>query len=201
MSKKAGSFFKSVISKGKKLFKKEERQEPSCEDDFGTEEDTDFIEVGRQGAKMPRILADIQDFAGQKLQAADELLHGAHLKAGQSDLSQIIRNLGEKALVTEEDDEEEAKGAQSAELCYLVDYDAVDLERIQAAPRAIAFVLLVGFHHKVGSQVEFVYPPVSEDVAEDLSVDFLKHVPRLALPDGSHIAEVSTYFSVCRAAT
>jgi len=26
--------------------------------------------------------------------------------------------------------------------------------------KTIEFVVMVGFHHKVGSQVEFIYPPV-----------------------------------------
>jgi len=51
MSKKAGTFLKSVIGKTKKLFKKEEKQtgQNGEQEDFGTEEDNDFIEVGKQG--------------------------------------------------------------------------------------------------------------------------------------------------------
>lgn len=40
MKKKAGTFFKNVLSKGKNLFKKENNEETKSEgDDFGTEED------------------------------------------------------------------------------------------------------------------------------------------------------------------
>lgn len=48
MKKKAGTFFKSVFSKGKNLFKKETTDEnKEEEEDFGTEEDQDIIEVGK----------------------------------------------------------------------------------------------------------------------------------------------------------
>ena len=53
----------------------------------------------------------------------------------------------------------------------------------------IEFVCIVGFHHSVGSQVEYVYPPLQEDTEEKLSTEFLKLIPELALPDGSHISE------------
>lgn len=37
----------------------------------------------------------------------------------------------------------------------------------------IDYVLLVGFHHIVGSQIEFVYPPISEDSESNLTQEFL----------------------------
>ena len=49
---------------------------------------------------------------------------------------------------------------------------------------------MVGFHHKVGSQVEFIYPPVHEDKEGNLTGEFLRYIPLMALPDGSHITEV-----------
>jgi len=43
--------------------------------------------------------------------------------------------------------------------------------------KQIDFVLLVGFHHIVGSQVEFIYPPAEEDSPDNksssLTTDFL----------------------------
>jgi hypothetical protein len=48
---------------------------------------------------------------------------------------------------------------------------------------------MVGFHHKVGSQVEFIYPPVHEDKEGNLTGEFLRQIPLMALPDGSHITE------------
>ena len=47
MKKKAGSFFKNVLSKGKNLFKKDEKQGNDDQDDYGTEEDHDIIELGK----------------------------------------------------------------------------------------------------------------------------------------------------------
>lgn len=40
--------------------------------------------------------------------------------------------------------------------------------------KTIEFIVMVGFHHKVGSQVEYIYPPINEDVDGDLTADFLK---------------------------
>lgn len=50
-------------------------------------------------------------------------------------------------------------------------------------------MIVVGFHHSIGSQVEYVYPPVHEDTEQILSTEFLVKLPGLALPDGSHITE------------
>lgn len=57
MKKKAGTFFKSVLNKGKGLFNKkddDDSREQRNDDEFGTEEDHDFIEVGKSvGQKVP----------------------------------------------------------------------------------------------------------------------------------------------------
>ena len=59
---------------------------------------------------------------------------------------------------------------------------------------------MVGFHHKVGSQVEYIYPPINEDKEGNLSAEFLKQIPLIALPDGSHLTEVSNSLpQLCRA--
>ena len=42
----------------------------------------------------------------------------------------------------------------------------------EASP--IKLVVMVGFHHKVGSQVEYIYPPIQEDKEGNLSAEFLK---------------------------
>ena len=49
MRKRAGSFFKSVLSKSKNLFNKREGEEEAKEggNDFDSEEDHDIIEVGK----------------------------------------------------------------------------------------------------------------------------------------------------------
>ena len=44
--KKAGTFFKSVMSKGKTLFKPEESKATDGGGGYGSDEDTDIIEVG-----------------------------------------------------------------------------------------------------------------------------------------------------------
>ena len=62
----------------------------------------------------------------------------------------------------------------------------------------IEFVCVVGFHHSVGSQVEFVYPPLQEDTEEKLTGEFLRMIPQLALPDGSHIADSGYVYFMLR---
>lgn len=49
-------------------------------------------------------------------------------------------------------------------------------------------VLVVGFHHKKGCQVEYSYPPLIEDscTGSDDCPPGWKYLPTLALPDGSH---------------
>lgn len=52
----------------------------------------------------------------------------------------------------------------------------------------ILHVLVVGFHHKKGCQVEYSYPPLSEEHNSDSNEcpAGWKYLPTLALPDGSH---------------
>ena len=57
---------------------------------------------------------------------------------------------------------------------------------------------MVGFHHSVGSQVEFVYPPLQEDTEENLTGEYLRMLPQLALPDGSHIADSGYVYFILR---
>jgi hypothetical protein len=40
----------------------------------------------------------------------------------------------------------------------------VDGELTPKPLKTIEFIVMVGFHHKVGSQVEFVHPPLNEDL-------------------------------------
>jgi hypothetical protein len=51
MRKRAGSFFKNVLTKGKGLFNtKEEAKDGQADNDFDSEEDHDIIEVGKKNA-------------------------------------------------------------------------------------------------------------------------------------------------------
>ena len=52
-------------------------------------------------------------------------------------------------------------------------------------------ILLVGFHHKVGSQIEYIYPIMTNETKEEeaLSAELFKSIPLIALPDGSHMYE------------
>lgn len=61
---------------------------------------------------------------------------------------------------------------------------------------AVLNILVVGFHHKRGCQVDFCFPPLSEDKCCESR--FLpsqwKHLPFLALPDGAHNFDKDTIF-------
>ena len=54
----------------------------------------------------------------------------------------------------------------------------------------------MGFHHIVGSQVEYVYPPLSEDTGCNLTGEFLQKISQQALPDGSHLEEEGQVFFI-----
>ena len=65
------------------------------------------------------------------------------------------------------------------------------------ADRPVLYLMVIGFHHKKGCQVEYVYPNDSriQSIASSSSSDSndlyklpkkWKHLPSLALPDGSH---------------
>ncbi|XP_050531608.1 late secretory pathway protein AVL9 homolog [Daktulosphaira vitifoliae] len=61
----------------------------------------------------------------------------------------------------------------------------------------ILHVLVIGFHHKRGCQVEYAYPPFKDDTTGELNEcpNDWKHLPSLALPDGSHnFDEDTSYF-------
>jgi len=64
----------------------------------------------------------------------------------------------------------------------------------------VLHIVLVGFHHKKGCQVEFSYPPMinnnDDDAAAAVEVpEEWKYLPFLALPDGAHnYTEDSTFF-------
>uniref|UniRef100_A0A7E4ZZP2 UDENN domain-containing protein n=1 Tax=Panagrellus redivivus TaxID=6233 RepID=A0A7E4ZZP2_PANRE len=58
-----------------------------------------------------------------------------------------------------------------------------------ASMHPILHVLVVGFHHKRGCQVEYCYPPLKDNVVPDPDKDIPEQwtfLPSLALPDGAH---------------
>ncbi|KAL1137878.1 hypothetical protein AAG570_009574 [Ranatra chinensis] len=70
--------------------------------------------------------------------------------------------------------------------------DAVDKQ----GQNPVLHVLVVGFHHKKGCQVEYSYPPLSPDGSVDSNEcpAGWKYLPTLALPDGSHNYDQDTVF-------
>ena len=60
----------------------------------------------------------------------------------------------------------------------------------------VLHVLVVGFHHKKGCLVEYSFPPFLPDGSMELPElpSQWKHLPTLALPDGSHNFESDTAF-------
>lgn len=60
----------------------------------------------------------------------------------------------------------------------------------------VLHVIVVGFHHKKGCIVEYAYPPLlpgGEEHSSELPSQW-KHLPSLALPDGSHNYDSDTAF-------
>ncbi|KAK4310949.1 hypothetical protein Pmani_017525 [Petrolisthes manimaculis] len=66
------------------------------------------------------------------------------------------------------------------------------MEEMEDDPVAL-HVMVVGFHHKKGMQVEYAYPPLEGSDGCDLP-DLWRHVPSLCLPDGAHNHEADTIF-------
>ncbi|XP_059841357.1 late secretory pathway protein AVL9 homolog isoform X1 [Hypanus sabinus] len=64
------------------------------------------------------------------------------------------------------------------------------------AKLVVLHIVVVGFHHKKGCQVEFSYPPlVSEEGHEGHSLpEEWKYLPFLALPDGAHNYQEDTIY-------
>ncbi|KAK7109109.1 late secretory pathway protein AVL9 homolog [Littorina saxatilis] len=60
----------------------------------------------------------------------------------------------------------------------------------------VLHVIVVGFHHKKGCQVEYSYPPViaGNPVDSHQLPEEWKHLPSLALPDGAHNFQKDTVF-------
>ncbi|XP_069562908.1 late secretory pathway protein AVL9 homolog [Brachyistius frenatus] len=61
----------------------------------------------------------------------------------------------------------------------------------------VLHIVVVGFHHKKGCQVEFSYPPLMPDEGHDSNLlpEEWKYLPFLALPDGAHnFQEDTVYF-------
>ncbi|XP_071497067.1 late secretory pathway protein AVL9 homolog [Diadema antillarum] len=65
-----------------------------------------------------------------------------------------------------------------------------------SGPGTILHVVVVGFHHKRGCQVDFSYPPLIADETSEISEvpSEWKHLPFLALPDGAHNYEEDTIY-------
>ncbi|XP_042366282.1 late secretory pathway protein AVL9 homolog [Plectropomus leopardus] len=60
----------------------------------------------------------------------------------------------------------------------------------------VLHIVVVGFHHKKGCQVEFSYPPLMPDEGHDSNVlpEEWKYLPFLALPDGAHNYQEDTVY-------
>ncbi|XP_077631438.1 late secretory pathway protein AVL9 homolog isoform X2 [Crocuta crocuta] len=68
---------------------------------------------------------------------------------------------------------------------------------VDGAPRGpVLHIVVVGFHHKKGCQVEFSYPPLIPGDGHDSHIlpEEWKYLPFLALPDGAHNYQEDTVF-------
>ncbi|XP_044263498.1 late secretory pathway protein AVL9 homolog [Tribolium madens] len=64
---------------------------------------------------------------------------------------------------------------------------------MEAQDGPILYVIVVGFHHKKGCQVEFSFPPLVPESPNECPPGW-KYLPTLALPDGSHNYDEDTVF-------
>ena len=46
--------------------------------------------------------------------------------------------------------------------------------------------------------MEYIYPPIADDKEENLSAEYLKLLPMLALPEGAHITEAGYAYFILR---
>uniref|UniRef100_A0A7N6B6S5 UDENN domain-containing protein n=1 Tax=Anabas testudineus TaxID=64144 RepID=A0A7N6B6S5_ANATE len=67
----------------------------------------------------------------------------------------------------------------------------------------VLHIVVVGFHHKKGCQVEFSYPPLMPDEGHDSNLlpEEWKYLPFLALPDGAHNYQEGTSRLQCSGVT
>ena len=109
MKKKAGSIFKTMLSKGKKVLKKDERQ-PEEQDQFNTEEDNDIIEVKNNHS----IMNTFQEFADNTINKADSFLHKGKPDKKSESKSEV--KVIAKALIANDEEDEEGQSFIFADL-------------------------------------------------------------------------------------
>ncbi|XP_047111178.1 late secretory pathway protein AVL9 homolog [Schistocerca piceifrons] len=73
---------------------------------------------------------------------------------------------------------------------------ATETNNMKEVTGPILHVIVVGFHHKKGCQVEYSFPPLIEGSPPDSSTcpPGWKYLPTLALPDGSHNFDEDTVY-------
>ncbi|XP_051796266.1 late secretory pathway protein AVL9 homolog [Acanthochromis polyacanthus] len=72
----------------------------------------------------------------------------------------------------------------------------MELHGRDEAKGPVLHIVVVGFHHKKGCQVEFSYPPLMPDEGHDSNLlpEEWKYLPFLALPDGAHNYQEDTVY-------
>ena len=66
--------------------------------------------------------------------------------------------------------------------------------KVAVCDNPVLHVLVIGFHHRKGCQVEYSWPPLIEENdcrSANLPAQW-KHLPSLALPDGAHNYDADT---------
>ena len=75
------------------------------------------------------------------------------------------------------------------------DDDKSSLKPDTSKVNPVLHVLVIGFHHRKGCQVEYSWPPVIAENgsrSSNLPAQW-KHLPSLALPDGAHNYDADTW--------
>uniref|UniRef100_A0A8C8JB69 UDENN domain-containing protein n=1 Tax=Oncorhynchus tshawytscha TaxID=74940 RepID=A0A8C8JB69_ONCTS len=75
-------------------------------------------------------------------------------------------------------------------------YPSFGATQYRSCPGPVLHIVVVGFHHKKGCQVEYSYPPLIPEEGHDSSnlPEEWKYLPFLALPDGAHNYQEDTVY-------
>jgi len=159
-SKWTGGWLKSVVSKGKSMFAK-----ASADQSGSSDEDDDLIEIGKSQQTSSTFSRHISSLIGSKIKKDNKYVDSY----AKEDLAEPLDDIDilKKALSGQSRQE-----APDNNLFSELKFDQLDsLINSKRVPKEetynyMEFVVVVSFHHQVGSQVEYIYPPIHEDKDE-----------------------------------
>ena len=183
-----GGVFAKFMAKGKNVMKKAEQ--------IYTKTTTKIKEDNTEGSLLKSFVTMIENLDDKKEfeQFCSNLLLEAYPDAPQFELSPPPKNKPYHEMDRNSTILPSPTSPSSAEKP-----NVTNEESKEAAPgQTVNWVMVVGFHHKIGSQIEYMYPSIESDTAQELSPRILELIPFLALPDASHIVTSDYSFFILR---